>query len=261
VLKEADFVVLLRNKTILEKGTYQQLIAMKGEVANLIRAAQTDESKVSTPSESSLASISETSTAILDTEEVQEGEETLGQLAPIKPGGSNLRKTSMATLRRASTVSWTANRAKLTDEEGGIKTRQTKEVSEQGKVKWNVYWEYAKDSNLYAVAVYMIALMTAQTASVGGGFWLKQWAEVNEEHGSNPHVGKFIGIYFAFGIGSAALVVLQTLILWILCSIEVSCSACMFHKYLELIWSYATGLPQIARKNGLCNFQIADELF
>jgi hypothetical protein len=32
----------------------------------------------------------------------------------------------------------------------------------------------------------------------------------------------YIGIYFAFGIGSAALVVVQTLILWIFCSIEVS---------------------------------------
>jgi hypothetical protein len=35
-------------------------------------------------------------------------------------------------------------------------------------------------------------------------------------------VGYYLGIYFALGIGSAALVVVQTLILWILCSIEVS---------------------------------------
>lgn len=34
-------------------------------------------------------------------------------------------------------------------------------------------------------------------------------------------MGKYIGIYFAFGVGSAALVVVQTLILWIFCSIEV----------------------------------------
>lgn len=37
----------------------------------------------------------------------------------------------------------------------------------------------------------------------------------------NLNVGKYIGVYFAFGIGSAALVVVQTLILWIFCSIEV----------------------------------------
>ena len=56
----------------------------------------------------------------------------------------------------------------------------------------------------------------------GGSVWLKEWAEVNQRYGANPDVVKYIGIYFAFGVGSAALVVLQTLILWIFCSIEVS---------------------------------------
>jgi len=56
----------------------------------------------------------------------------------------------------------------------------------------------------------------------GGSVWLKQWSEINSKYGGNPNVGKYIGIYFAFGIGSAGLVVLQTLILWIFCSIEVS---------------------------------------
>jgi ATP-binding cassette subfamily C (CFTR/MRP) protein 1 len=44
---------------------------------------------------------------------------------------------------------------------------------------------------------------------------------MNTEYGGNPEVAKNIGIYFALGIGSAALVVIQTLILWLLCSIEV----------------------------------------
>ena len=55
----------------------------------------------------------------------------------------------------------------------------------------------------------------------GGSVWLKTWSGVNERYGGNPQVGKYIGIYFAFGVGSAALNVVQTLILWIFCSIEV----------------------------------------
>lgn len=35
-------------------------------------------------------------------------------------------------------------------------------------------------------------------------------------------MGKFLGIYFAIGVGSAGLTVIQTLILWIFCSIEAS---------------------------------------
>lgn len=57
--------------------------------------------------------------------------------------------------------------------------------------------------------------------------WLKQWSEANASTGSNEHVGKFLGIYFAFGIGAAALVVVQTLILWIFCSIEVGFDAAL----------------------------------
>lgn len=51
--------------------------------------------------------------------------------------------------------------------------------------------------------------------------WLKEWSERNQSVGSNDNIGKYIGIYFVFGIGSSALTVVQTLILWIFCSIEV----------------------------------------
>ena len=57
---------------------------------------------------------------------------------------------------------------------------------------------------------------------LGGSIWLKEWAEENQKTGSNEHVLKFIGIYFAFGVASSALSVVQTLVLWIFCSIEAS---------------------------------------
>lgn len=63
---------------------------------------------------------------------------------------------------------------------------------------------------------------TTDVCFTGGSFWLKRWSEVNGEAGGNPDVGKYLGIYFAFGLGNALLVVCQTLILWIFCSIEVS---------------------------------------
>jgi hypothetical protein len=59
------------------------------------------------------------------------------------------------------------------------------------------------------------------TSPLAGSIWLKRWAERNAEAGGNPEIGKYIGIYFVFGIGAAALTVVQTLILWIFCSIEV----------------------------------------
>lgn len=240
VLHEADFVTLIRDGKILEKGTYAQLIAMKGEVANLIRTANNEEEEEGTPSpsvdesqDSAVSSASEESQTIFGTgtgnsledpaDEKDMAQQATTHLAPIRASGGTGRRTSSNTLRRASTASFKGPVGKLTDEEGEpTKSRQSKEFSEQGKVKWDVYLEYARNSNLIAVCVYLAMLVSAQTAQIGGSLWLKQWAEVNQRYDGNPQVGKYIGIYFAFGIGGAGLVVVQTLILWIFCSIEAS---------------------------------------
>ena len=230
VLLEADFVTLLREGRVLEKGTYDQLMAMRGEVANLIKTANNEEEGSGSPSEDSskvtTTPESEDSATVVgtgneveeDRDELQEG---IGELAPIRAnGGGTGRKTSFNTLRPASTASFRGPVGKLTDEEGA-RTKQSKEIGEQGKVRWDVYGEYAKTSNLVAVAIYLTVLIGAQTVSIGGSLWLKHWSEINQEYGTNPDVGKYIGIYFALGVGSAGLVVVQTLILWIFCSIEV----------------------------------------
>ncbi|KAJ5665324.1 Metal resistance protein YCF1 [Penicillium maclennaniae] len=211
VLKEADFIGLIRDKTIIEKGTYEQLMAMKGEIFNLVRTnlaeASDDEREVS-GSEDGLA------TKVWNSQALS---------VPIKSNRKPAqRKNSHVTLRRASTASWQGPRRKLGDEENIIKSKQTQETSEQGKVKWSVYTEYAKDSNIVAVGFYLFALVAAQTAQVLGNFWLKNWTEYNEVHGGNENVGKFIGVYLAFGLGSSLLVIIQNLILWIFCSIEAS---------------------------------------
>lgn len=81
------------------------------------------------------------------------------------------RMDSNLTLRRASTVSFRGPRGKVNDEEenkgGNLKSKQTKEFSEQGKVKWDVYKEYAKNSNMLAVTIYMLTLIGAKTAEIG----------------------------------------------------------------------------------------------
>ncbi|KAJ4350561.1 ATP-binding cassette glutathione S-conjugate transporter ycf1 [Ascochyta clinopodiicola] len=230
VLVEADMILLLREGKILERGSYTQLMAMKGEIASLIKTSQNeDQNEDSAPSdsvtsdeESTVYGGSPASDEDQDREEVEAAQEGASHLAPLRTTNGTARKHSFATLRRASTASFKGPRGKTSDEENGLKSKQSKEFSEQGKVKWSVYAEYAKTSNLVAVAIYLALLAGAQTASVGASVWLKHWSEENQRTGGNSHVAKFIGVYFAFGVGSAALVVVQTLILWIFCSIEAS---------------------------------------
>ncbi|EAW12826.1 ATP-binding cassette glutathione S-conjugate transporter YCF1 [Aspergillus clavatus NRRL 1] len=227
VLKEADFIALLRNKTLVEKGTYEQLMAMKGEVSSLVRTTMNeseDEGFGSDGNDLASPESSESNTVIENPDsEVSdiEAEQEVGSLLPIRSAAETRRRTSTVTLRRASAASWQGPRRKLGDEENILKSKQTQETSEQGKVKWSVYGEYAKNSNIVAVCFYLLALFGSQTAQVAGGFWLKRWSDISETQ-AHPNVAKFIGVYLAFGLGSSLLVILQNLILWIFCSIEAS---------------------------------------
>ncbi|KAM0353414.1 hypothetical protein ACHAP4_008660 [Fusarium culmorum] len=228
VLRQASYVSLIKDGQIIERGTYKELVAQKGPVAELLKTAGQESGNASSEPSSS-ASSSKAATIIEPDvgqakEELEEAQEQVPEMAPIKTGASaKPRSSSMATLRRASTASFRGPRGKLTDEEiAGSKTKQSKEHLEQGKVKWSVYGEYAKMNNIYAVALYLFMLLASQTANIGGSVWLKEWSERNQKSNSNDHVGKYIGIYFAFGIGASALTVIQTLILWIFCSIEAS---------------------------------------
>jgi ABC-type multidrug transport system fused ATPase/permease subunit len=153
VLVESDYICLLKDGEIAEKGTYRQLMAMKGLVSDLIKTAGQNDSGqnslVGTPSGS--GSDSETSTVIeaasssQEKGELEEAQEGLGTLQAIRPGpgsssleGRKPRTGSMATLRRASAASFRGPRGKLHDEENpSSRTKQAKEHSEQGKVKWS----------------------------------------------------------------------------------------------------------------------------
>ena len=170
VLMEAQFIALIRDGRIVERGSYEQLIAMKGEIANLVRTSNNQEEEE--PSTTAPGGADDSSSSIADDTAVSSGDEAeeaqsgLPQLAPTISRKGQARASSMSTLRRASTASFHGHRGKVTDEEGGRVTKG-KEFSEQGKVKWDVYGEYAKMSNVLAVLVYLATLVGAQTAQVG----------------------------------------------------------------------------------------------
>lgn len=270
VLKEADFIGLLRDKTLVEKGTYEQLMAMKGEIANLIRTTTANESDdessgadesraLGSPSDSPVSTTIDNPDSEMSDADSDERE--IGTVAPIRSATEG-RRSSTVTLRRASTASWQGPGRKVGDEEN-LKGKQSKETTQQGKVRWSVYGEYAKNSNVIAVGIYLTALLASQTAQVAGSFWLKKWSELNESSGANPDVGRFIGVYLAFGLGASLLVVIQNLILWIFCSIEVW--RCFLSHWFSLFSLSSSsdclrpGFSETARTNGIRHFSFSYE--
>lgn len=221
VLSYAHTITMLSEGKIVEAGTYNQVMETQGSIYNLVKdfgrknRSGNSDSDASSETALNVENGDSGSTSVSENEEypvaytTEEGAELSGKRS---------RRESTNTLRRASTASYT--KPKVLDEEERQKQDQRKEHSEQGKVKWSVYKEYAKASNLWGVLGYMIFLVSSMGMSVAGNVWLKHWSEVNTEVGANPHVGRYLGVYAGFGIGSAVLVVFQTVLIMIFCAIH-----------------------------------------
>lgn len=175
VLRQSDYVYLVRDGKIFEKGTYDQLLAMKGEIAQIIKSSsnEQDDSPSHSPLSASTASVDtvyvEDEDADEETQNADNEEDTLTTLQPIRSSRSGQhRRLSTSTLRRASTASTRQQRGKSIDEEqGGANQGQPKEKSEQGKVKWDVYAAYASSANSVAVAIWLLVLVAAQSTQIG----------------------------------------------------------------------------------------------
>ncbi|TGZ81048.1 ABC transporter family protein [Ascodesmis nigricans] len=222
ILQESDRITLIQNGEFVETGSYDAVVAAKGQIYNMIRHLKTAKQKDGDDSSSDEATVvggagSEQNSQYASSEE-DEVPELTSAATPLET-----LKPRRSSLRRASAVSLNRDRRKIMDEEeGATRTTTAKEHQEQGKVKWSVYLEYARACNWWGVGLYMVCLVASQVASVGGSLWLKKWSEVNSREGHNPEVGKYIGVYFALGVGAAALTVVQSLVMWIFCAIRAA---------------------------------------
>lgn len=226
VLSHSNNITLLDHGEILERGSFKEVFNAKGALYELIaefgKSDQNAES-VEVVEEVTVGSSDET---ITDDEEkdLQDAKlYTVGEssqlfdssvMAPLE------RTVSHLTLRRPSDA--TFKRVALNFDKGPKRTAQDVEKVEKGKVTWAVYFAYAKACSLSGVAVYLFFIVVSSSLSVAGNYWLKTWADANKKTGSNENVGMFIGVYAIFGIGAGLCVLVQTVIMWIFCSIRAS---------------------------------------
>lgn len=143
VLQEASYITLIREGVFSERGTFKALMAQKGLVADLVKTAGQDQSGPSSATSSGPSSESSTVNGSDLNDSDRDALEDAGEPVPAAqhPEGDAAgkgRAMSTATLRRASAASFRGPRGKLIDEEtGGSRTKQAKEHTEQGKVKWD----------------------------------------------------------------------------------------------------------------------------
>lgn len=219
VLSQADIITMMKEGRIVEAGSYDQVMAAKKDLYQLIVefGKRSEESIDEDTDESETTFVNHVND---DSAVASDNENDLIENEPIK--ASILRRTT--TIRRASVASFHHGRipAKATDEEHARLTGQTKEHSEQGQVKWDVYKEYARACSMVGVAFHLIFTLSAQISNVSGNLWLKHWSEVNQEQGGNYGFGRFLGIYAALGASGSFLIFCSAIVLYLYACIRGS---------------------------------------
>lgn len=202
VLSVADNLHLISDGRLLEQGTYDDVMKQED---GLLRQLITDFGKKrdgsSTPPSDKEDKESKADVANLDSD----------------------CELDVVSLRRASDASFATDEARvLAETEQSDEAKARREHLEQGKVKWDVYLEYAKACNPSSVILFLSATVTSMLVSVCANVWLKHWSEVNTKYGYNPNIPKYLGIYFLLGIASSVLILIQTCVMWIFCTISGS---------------------------------------
>lgn len=209
VLSIAHHIVLLENGEIVQKGSYDEVTSDSGSpLSKLISEyGRKDNGADSQINSSAVSMVDKHEESVPLDQELQQLKKLEDMDLAINETGS-LRRASDATLRSID----------FGDDENIAR----REHREQGKVKWDIYFEYFKACNPRNVVILIGFIIISMFLSVMSNVWLKHWSEVNTRYNDNPHYVYYLSIYFALGVGSAMSSLTQTVILWVFCTIQGS---------------------------------------
>uniref|UniRef100_A0A8C2CWN1 ABC-type glutathione-S-conjugate transporter n=1 Tax=Cyprinus carpio TaxID=7962 RepID=A0A8C2CWN1_CYPCA len=84
------------------------------------------------------------------------------------------------------------------------------ETTETGRVKFKVYWEYAKAVGPF-LSLFICFLYGCQSASaIGANFWLSEWTNDAQHNRTQDQVSMRVGVYAALGISQGVLVMFSS---------------------------------------------------
>ncbi|CDK29967.1 unnamed protein product [Kuraishia capsulata CBS 1993] len=206
-LTVADHITLMEGGKMAESGSYDDVMAGKLPQLDLLiktfgRKDNTSRSQNQLNSLAMEATESSSSSGIILDEDVK------SKLDSNISRRASLESFEGAVLRKES--------HQLANQTG------FEEKSQQGQVKRDVYWAYAKACRPPLVIAFLLLTITSMSLGVAGNVWLKHWSEVNTEHGENPHAMRYLAIYFGFGIAAACATFSQSIIQWQFCSVAAS---------------------------------------
>ncbi|KAI0763773.1 metal resistance protein YCF1 [Trametes elegans] len=208
-LKHFNQVLYMRRGVILESGTYSELVNnSQSELHKLIKGhGNLTASLTSGMSTPFITGFSATPSSEGDT-----AVESNGDLTEEK-----LERVDKTLIRRKS-----FGKATIEDT---LPTRTasdgpTKEHSEQGRVKREVYARYIAAASKAGFGAFVVATVLQQVAGLLGNNTLRAWGEHNRVAGDNAGAGMYLLGYGVFSLSSTLLGTVAAILIWVMCSVR-----------------------------------------
>ncbi|KAL8709377.1 MAG: hypothetical protein Q9220_005871 [cf. Caloplaca sp. 1 TL-2023] len=218
----ATNIVVLKEGSIVERGTYNEIIDRGGFAASILGSLDDGPGALRKQSSDETLAEREGDTASSnDISTVQETDVTIGMATdePDSPTSEYTMREMSSQLSRDSTDKVSSSR----DEQ------RSEEEYAQGHVKWGVYKEHAMSARPIALVLALIFGLGAQAANIGIPFWLNTWANANDRAHHNEALSWYLIVYIIIGVNATILFLVNNLVFVSYSSIRVST---IFHRKL-----------------------------
>ncbi|CAO1628044.1 unnamed protein product [Parajaminaea phylloscopi] len=209
-LPEVDQIVSFRRGILMpERGTYDEVLARKGELHALITGLGKQSDR----------RMEQQTKEMNSSEPNGEDSDTLHGSSEEEYEAKLSRRTSTASMHRPQVLTPQQVKQETVRQLREASTRAPKEANAQGSVSWDVYKRYAKSASAsgWTLAIYFIANILAQVLQVGRDIVLKQWGSYNDKHdGGTPKDARFfLSLYAVVGIGASVAICVGPFILYV----------------------------------------------
>ncbi|XP_053766774.1 ATP-binding cassette sub-family C member 3 isoform X2 [Desmodus rotundus] len=225
-LPQMDFIIVLADGQVSEVGTYSALLKRNGSFANFLQSYAPEKGKehleedsrtaLDSPEDEEVPLIEDTLSIhmdLMDSEPVMNEvrKQLQRQLSDMSSDGEGQGRP--VSLKRLGPAEKVVQAAEL--KANGILIEEEK--VEVGKVKMNVFWDYAKAVGLSITLVICLLYAGQSAAAIGASIWLSAWTNEAIVDGGQNNTSHRLGVYAALGILQGVLVVLSSIMMAVGC--------------------------------------------
>ncbi|KAG4066137.1 hypothetical protein HA402_010339 [Bradysia odoriphaga] len=214
-LKQMNNIVVLKEGSVSESGTLQELLDQKGAFSEFlvqhIETVKDEENldEIQKELESALKKASST--------------DLLGKIQRVISRSRSELNSETASLN--GNLSDESKQKSLTETieptEAEKETEDAEESTEEGSVKWSVYKHYLKSFGIGFSLMTVILIIVFQGFSVGSNMWISRWSSDKTVGNDTAKRDMYIAVYAAFGVAQAVAVFISTLSLF-LCALRAA---------------------------------------